>query len=108
MSVNELTQNNNFDELLSNSENLYAIVDFYAPWCKPCKEISNNLGSLASKYNEITFIKINVDEYDEFADKYQVSSLPTILVFATKTKEIEERLVGCDSVELEKICKKYE
>jgi thioredoxin 1 len=108
MTIYDLNNDDDFTTLIKNSDNLYAIVDFYAPWCGPCKKLSPELEKLSEKYTDLSFIKVNVDEHDEIADKYEITSLPTILVFATKNCEIEECVQGIDEKDLEKLCQKYE
>lgn len=71
-----------FDELLKNSGLKPVVVDFHAKWCGPCKMIAPMFESLERKYNSsITFIKVDVDEATDIAGKYNVSSLPTFMVF---------------------------
>tara|TARA_B000000557_G_C20474082_1_gene316739 strand:- start:103 stop:429 length:327 start_codon:yes stop_codon:yes gene_type:complete len=108
MTIYDLNQDDDFDKLMHDSENIYAIVDFYAPWCGPCKKLTPALEKLSEKYTDLSFFKVNVDEHDEIADKYGITSLPTFLVFATKNCEIEECVQGANEEELEKLCKKYE
>jgi thioredoxin len=60
-----------------------AIIDFYAPWCGPCKNIAPIFDQLSKdpKYKSIQFLKLNVDEQDEIANKLGVQSLPTFMTF---------------------------
>ncbi|MDR2462051.1 MAG: thioredoxin [Mycoplasmataceae bacterium] len=57
------------------------VVDFYADWCGPCKMLSPIFENVAKKYPKINFTKINVDESNDIAEKYNVLSIPTIIVF---------------------------
>jgi len=69
------------------------VVDFWAPWCGPCRKLSPMLDEIASEMgNNVKFVKLNTDENIETAKKYAVSGLPTLLVF--KDGEAKERLVG--------------
>ena len=83
---------NNFQTEVLNSDKL-TIVDFFANWCGPCRKLSPILeeveGELAEK---VKFTKINTDENISAAQQYQVSGLPTLLVF--KNGEVVERMVG--------------
>ena len=57
-------------------------VDFYAEWCGPCKMIAPVVEKLSEEYNgDVKFIKVNVDEAQELAVKYNVMSIPTLLLF---------------------------
>ncbi len=58
------------------------VVDFYATWCPPCRALSPILDRLAQEFDgQIRFVKINSDEEPELADRYQITSLPTVLLF---------------------------
>lgn len=108
MTCHTLQENDDFENLVKNSDNLYVIVDFYASWCKPCKELEPKFTKASSKYDEITFMKVDAEEFDGLAEKYQVNSLPTVLVFASKNCDLEERLVGNECMNIDNICMKYE
>jgi thioredoxin len=54
------------------------LVDFYADWCAPCKILAKELAKIE---NKIEVIKINVDEYSELAEQYNVKSIPTLIIF---------------------------
>jgi thioredoxin 1 len=75
----------------------FAMVDFYAEWCGPCKLLAPILEEISKQYSNLKLIKINVDENAEIANKYGVSSLPAILLF--KKGEVVERLSGLQSKE---------
>lgn len=66
-------------EVLNNSKP--AIVDFYADWCGPCKMMAPVFKELSSQMSDYDFYKINVDNEQELAGKYQVMSIPTVMVF---------------------------
>jgi thioredoxin 1 len=71
---------NNFDqEVLKN--NKLTLVDFYADWCGPCKMLSPILERIASEETNFDIAKINVDESQYLAMKYQVMSIPTMILF---------------------------
>lgn len=61
---------------------LPVFVDFWAEWCGPCRMVSPVVEELASEYaGKITFVKVNVDENNELASKYNVFSIPTLAIF---------------------------
>lgn len=69
------------------------LVDFWATWCGPCRKIGPVLDEIAGEYSEkVKVVKVNTDENAEVAKQYQISGLPSILVF--KDGEAVERMVG--------------
>jgi thioredoxin 1 len=72
---------------------LPAVVDFWAPWCRPCLAMAPALEALAAEYTgKMRFTKLNVDEYQGVQSRYGVQSFPTLLFFY-QGREVE-RLVG--------------
>jgi thioredoxin 1 len=69
------------------------VVDFFANWCGPCRKLSPILEEVETELStKVKFAKINTDENLDVAKKYQISGLPTLLIF--KNGEAIERLVG--------------
>jgi thioredoxin 1 len=85
-----------FEELVVNSD-IPVVVDFYAPWCGPCKMIKPQLEKLAEKYQgKVKIVAIDADENQDLVSEYQVRSLPTILFF-TETAITNDIFVGTTS-----------
>ncbi len=73
-------------------------VDFWAEWCGPCKMVGPVIDELAGDYKDrVSFVKVNVDEAGELASKYNVFSIPTLIVF--HKGEIVSQQVGAASKE---------
>jgi thioredoxin 1 len=72
--------NSTFDEVIGGSDKT-VIVDFWAEWCGPCKMISPILQEIAAEHDTVSIGKVNVDEQPDIAMRYQVMSIPTLIVF---------------------------
>ena len=69
------------------------LVDFWAPWCGPCRSVAPIVDDLANVYaGKLKVAKINVDESTEVAMRYQITSIPTFIVF--KNGEVADRALG--------------
>jgi len=69
------------------------LVDFWAPWCGPCRSVAPIVDDLANVYaGKLKVAKINVDESTAVATKYQITSIPTFIVF--KNGEVADRALG--------------
>ena len=89
MSVAEFTDSN-FEESIASG---VTVVDFWAEWCGPCKMIAPIIEELSKEYDgQATFAKLNVDHNPEISMKYNIRSIPTILVF--KDGEVIDKVVG--------------
>ena len=80
-----------FDESVAAGDKP-VVVDFWAEWCGPCKMIAPILAEVAAEQPGVTIAKLNVDENPDIAMRYNVMSIPTLLVF--HQGEVKKRLVG--------------
>jgi thioredoxin 1 len=94
--------NDNFDSLLS--ENEVVVVDFWAPWCGPCRMMTPIIDELAEEFDTAIIGKANVDESTELAQKYGIRGIPTVVFF--KDGEAVQRISGVKpKEEIEEIIK---
>ena len=69
------------------------LVDFWAPWCGPCRSVAPIVDDLATQYaGKLKVAKVNVDESTELAMRYQITSIPTFILF--KNGEVADRALG--------------
>jgi thioredoxin len=69
------------------------LVDFWAPWCGPCRSVAPIVDDLANQYaGKIKVAKVNVDESTEVAMRYQITSIPTFILF--KNGQVADRALG--------------
>ena len=79
--VREISSNQLDDEIVKSK--IPVFVDFWAPWCGPCRAVAPIVEEIASEYSDkVSFVKVNVDQNNEIASKYNVFSIPTLAIFS--------------------------
>jgi thioredoxin 1 len=78
MAVVELTKEN-FEQVVTS--NATVIVDYWAPWCGPCRGFAPVFEKVAEAHPDVVFAKVNTDEEQEIAAHFQIRSIPTLMVF---------------------------
>ena len=68
-----------FEDVLAN--NTKVLVDFYADWCGPCKMLAPVLEDVSKEHEDVAFVKVNVDNVQELAAKFNIMSIPTLIAF---------------------------
>ena len=90
MGIVEITNANFTGEVLESDRKV--LVDFWAPWCGPCRMVSPIVDEIARESAEVKVCKINIDEQPQLASQYGVMSIPTLMVF--ENGEPVEKAVG--------------
>jgi len=89
-SVNEVTDSNFQAEVLEAEGPV--LVDFWAPWCGPCRVVAPVLEEMAGERDDLKVVKLNVDDNQQTAASYQVMSIPTLILF--RDGQVAKKVVG--------------
>ena len=100
--VKEITELSELQSALE--ENNIVVVDYWATWCGPCKLIAPFYKDLDDKYENVCFLKVDVDEAEELATSQEIQCMPTFHIF--KNKEKVETIKGAKKELLEESIKK--
>jgi thioredoxin 1 len=88
--INEVTDGNFQAEVIENEKAV--LVDFWAPWCGPCRVIAPSLEEIAAEREDLRIVKLNVDDNQVTAARYDVMSIPTLILF--KNGEPAHKIIG--------------
>ena len=96
MEIIEIKNAEQFEQEVIN-ESKIVFIDFYATWCMPCKTMSPIIEEIAKEHKEVKFVKIDIDKNEELAIKYNIMSIPTMLVM--KNGVVTKTFVGITNKE---------
>ncbi|MGQ3437061.1 thioredoxin family protein [Bacillus subtilis] len=82
--MKKITTNEQFNELIQSDKEI--IVKFYADWCPDCTRMNMFIGDILEEYNQNDWYELNKDELPDLAEKYQVMSIPSLLIFKNGEK----------------------
>jgi thioredoxin len=88
--ITEVTDANFQAEVLESDKPV--LVDFWAPWCGPCRIVAPHLEELAGEREDLRIVKLNVDDNPQTASTYNVMSIPTLLLF--KHGQVAHQIIG--------------
>jgi len=71
--------NDSLQDTIANND--IVIIDFWAPWCGPCKSFAPTYESVSEKYDDVVFAKVNTEDEQELAASFQIRSIPTLMIF---------------------------
>ncbi len=91
MSIHHVTVQNFREEVLSSEKPV--LLDFWAPWCGPCRMVSPILEEIARENPDLKVCKVNIDEEYDLAVQYRIVSIPTLLLL--RNGHAEGKIVGC-------------
>ena len=101
--VMELNSSNFDDALLKNK---LLLIDFWAEWCGPCKSMHPIFSRMAKKYNHVRFARVNVDDSQNIATKFNVQSIPTFIMFSDG-KVVQQMVGAVGEPGIHMICRKF-
>ena len=79
----DISQNEFGSEVIEASKEFFVLVDFWAPWCGPCKDLGPRIEKIVSQnLKKLKLVKINIDENQEIAAQLQIQSIPTVFAFS--------------------------
>ena len=87
----EITTTQEFDTIINDGERKAVLIDFWAPWCGPCRMLTPTISKLSEIFPNNVY-KVNVDQQKEIASRFGITGIPSVKIF--KNGEVQETLQG--------------
>ncbi|KAK6617455.1 hypothetical protein RUM43_014464 [Polyplax serrata] len=90
---------------IQEAGNKLVVIDFFADWCGPCKQIAPQIEEMEAEYSNVVFLKVDVDENEEISEEYQITAMPTF--FFIKNGNKLDFFTGANVTKLKLTINKY-
>ncbi|KAJ8652541.1 Grx4 family monothiol glutaredoxin [Lichtheimia ornata] len=100
----DITSDNQFSSLISKKDAVI-VLDFWAPWAEPCKQMNDVIAELAGKFSSLQFLKIEAENFADISEEYEIAAVPTVIVL--KGGKIVERVEGAKAAEVTNVVAKH-
>lgn len=94
-----------FNEIIKQSNSKLILINFYADWCEPCKNVDPVLETLQNTYSNIIVLKVNVERFQDIALEYRIKTIPTFCL--VKKEKVISRFSGVNLKTLRMTVKKF-
>jgi thioredoxin 1 len=102
-----LTQSNFRSTLHTEVETKWILVDFHAPWCRPCRAIAPKVKQLVDEHEDVTLASVDIDAEPDIAKHYDITTIPTFMIFEQGTTRSKHKpVVGADLEGVMKLIRK--
>lgn len=91
MAIKHITDVEEFKTQVEESDKL-SVIDFWAPWCGPCKMLGPIFEKVSEEYTDVQFVKIDIDEAQDLAEQFSIVSIPTLIIM--KDGEVVDQQMG--------------
>eukprot|EP00917_Polyrhabdina_sp_WS-2016_P029453 GHVP01062789.1.p1 GENE.GHVP01062789.1~~GHVP01062789.1.p1 ORF type:complete len:111 (-),score=19.45 GHVP01062789.1:592-924(-) len=102
MTFHSISSDEEFNEMITKGGPV--LIDFYATWCGPCVRVAPLLEEMSNIYPSVQFVKVDIDKHPGLAGEYEITSIPTIILFIDG--KLVQRIGGTNVEQIEEMVKK--